>query len=43
MDSLIAKAESANQLFAMLNANINSQYKAQTKALENNISLPKFI
>jgi SNF2 family DNA or RNA helicase len=43
MDSLIAKAESANQLFAMLNANINSQYKTQTKTLENNISLPKFI
>jgi hypothetical protein len=43
MDSLIAKAESANQLFAMLNANINSQYKTQTKTLESNISLPKFI
>lgn len=43
MDSLMAKAESANQLFSMLNANLNSQYQSTVKTLDTNISLPKFL
>lgn len=43
MDSLIEKAKKADNLFSMLNANLNSDYKAQSKKLQTTISMPKFI
>jgi hypothetical protein len=43
IDSLIAKADKANELFDKLNASINSNYRAQLKEFDKPIELPSFL
>ena len=43
MDSLIAKAAKADELFSKLNASINSEYHASTKEFNKPIQLPTFL
>mgnify|MGYP002360405440 FL=1 len=43
LDSLIAKAEKANELFSKLNSSINSTYKINTKEFDKEITLPNWI
>lgn len=43
MDSLIAKAQKADELFGKLNASINSNYQTTTKEFNKPIQLPTFL
>lgn len=43
MDSLIAKAEKANQLFSKLNTNINRDFTVKSNLFNKQIQLPAFI
>lgn len=43
LDSLIAKADKANQLFSKLNSSINSHYEVKQNAFDKKIILPTFI
>jgi hypothetical protein len=43
MDSLIAKAEKANQLFSKLNSNINRDYQVKQTEFNKPIQHPTFL
>lgn len=43
LDSLVAKAEKANELFHKLNSNINQKFDIQKKEFDKQIILPPFI
>jgi len=43
LDSLLAKAEKANQLFSKLNNNINTDFKIEKKEFNKQILLPNFL
>lgn len=43
LDSLMAKAEKANQLFDKLNANINKSFEVTQKGFDKEIKLPSFL
>ena len=43
LDSLIAKAEKANELFSKLNSNLNKSYEVTRRDFDKKINLPSFI
>lgn len=43
LDSLLQKADKANELFSMLNANINQSYKASVKEFDKEVIIPSFL
>jgi hypothetical protein len=43
MDSLVAKAHKANELFDKLNSNINQSFEIKTKEFDKPITLPSFL
>lgn len=43
LDSLMAKAEKANELFSKLNANINQSFEISQRGFDKPISLPNFL
>ncbi len=43
LDSLLAKADKANELFSQLNANINSHYENKINGFNHKINLPKWM
>lgn len=43
IDSLIAKADKANELFSKLNASLNSDFRAQYKEFTQPVQLPSFL
>lgn len=43
IDSLIAKADKASELFSKLNSSINSNYRASVREFEKPVALPSFI
>jgi hypothetical protein len=43
MDSLIAKADKANELFSKLNSSINQSFEIDKKEYETKISIPSFL
>lgn len=43
LQAIEAKAEKANTLFSMLNANLNKSYDVQKRAFDQSINLPSFI
>jgi len=43
LDSLLQKTEKANNLFSMLNANINQSYEVKKKEFDKVVSIPSFL
>jgi hypothetical protein len=43
VQSLVAKAEKANQLFSSLNSSINSTFTDNKKEFDKQVKLPSFI
>jgi SNF2 family DNA or RNA helicase len=43
LESLLAKAEKANELFSKLNANLNKSYEVSSKGFDKKIALPEFV
>ncbi len=43
IDSLVAKAEKANELFSKLNASINTNYRTSVKEFDKPVQLPTFL
>jgi hypothetical protein len=43
LDSLLQKTEKANNLFSMLNANINQSYEVKKKEFNKVVSIPSFL
>lgn len=43
LDSLMAKAQKANELFSKLNANINSEYTSKKREFTNPVNIPNFL
>lgn len=43
LDSLLAKADKADELFTKLNASLNSNYQEKQKDNQNKVELPKFM